>query len=292
MAKDTSNDPCIRELTPKGQSVAGFFNPFAIFFHLYTHRDLIYQLTAREVAARYKGSVIGIGWSVIQPLLMLMVYTFVFSVIFNAKWGTDPDESRAVFTLVLFMGMITFSIFAEVVNTSPNIVLAHMNFVKKVVFPLEVLVVVRLFSTIINACFSLLVLLAGIIIINRFLPVTALLLPVVWLPLFLFTCGCGYFLASFGVFIRDLEVGVGIFTTMLFFLTPIFYPVRAVPDSFRVFCTLNPLAMFVEESRAVVLYERLPDPAWFCMNLILSVFIFAGGFIWFMKTKKGFADVV
>ena len=241
---------------------------------------------------RYKGSFIGLGWSFIQPLMMLCVYTFVFSVIFKARWGMDPDESKAAFALVLFMGLITFSLFSEMANSAPSLILANVNYVKKVVFPLEVLPLVRFLSGLINAAFSLIVLLAGILFVNHFIHWTALLLPLVWLPMMMFSLGCGYFLASLGVFVRDIGATIGILTMMLFFLTPIFYPVSAIPEQYRFISKINPIAIFVEDARRVVLWGLMPDWPWFFGGLVFSMLVLIFGFVWFMKSKKAFADVI
>jgi len=282
----------IKIISPGGESVIGFFNPVRIVAHLWKYRDLIRQLTWREVVGRYKGSFIGLGWSFIQPLIMLFVYTFVFSVIFKARWGVESDEGKAAFALALFMGLITFSIFSEVANSAPSLVLGNANYVKKVVFPLEILPFVRLLSALINAVFSLGVLFVGILIFNHFIHWTALLLPLIWLPMMMFTLGCGYFLASLGVFVRDMGAVIGVLTTMLFFLTPIFYPISAVPEQFRIFCRINPIAIFVEDARRVVLWGLFPDWPWFFFGMVLSVAVLIIGFVWFMKSKKAFADVI
>ncbi|QTA80408.1 Putative ABC-type transport system, ATP-binding protein [Desulfonema limicola] len=273
-------------------NVRKFFNPVHIFIHLWQYRELIKQLALREITARYRGSFIGLGWSFIQPLMMLCVYTFVFSVIFKSKWGVSPDESRAAFALALFMGLITFGLFSEVLNGSPSLVISNQNYVKKVVFPLEILPFVRLLSTFVNSLISLSVLIIGILIIKHFLHWTILLLPFVWFSMMLFTLGCGYFLASIGVFIRDVEVTTGILTTILFFLTPIFYPISAVPERFRFISHMNPVAIFVEDSRRVVLWGLSPDWPLFFIGLGVSTLTFILGFIWFIKTKKAFADVI
>jgi lipopolysaccharide transport system permease protein len=282
----------IRIISPRGASVTGFFNPLRIVAHLWKYRDLIRQMTWREVVGRTKGSFIGLGWSFIQPLVMLCVYTFVFSVIFKARWGVESGEGTTAFALALFMGLITFSVFSEVANAAPSLVLGNVNYVKKVVFPLEILPLVKLFSALINALFSLGALLAGILIINHFIHWTALMLPLIWLPMVMFTLGCGYFLASLGVFVRDMGTVIGVLTTMLFFLTPIFYPIRAVPEQFRFFCRINPLALFVEDARRVVLWGLFPDWPWFFFGMALSGAVLIFGFVWFMKSKKAFADVI
>lgn len=282
----------IKKISPLGESVGRFFNPFLIAVHLWKYRDLIRQLTWREVVGRYKGSFIGLGWSFIQPLIMLGVYTFVFSVIFKARWGIESHEGKAAFALALFMGLITFSIFSEVANSAPSLVLGNANYVKKVVFPLEILPFVKLLSALINAVFSLGVLFAGILIFTHFIHWTALLLPLIWLPMVMFTLGCGYFLASLGVFVRDMGTVIGVLTTILFFLTPIFYPISAVPEQFRILCRINPIAIFVEDARRVVLWGLSPDWFWFLFGMALSLAVLIFGFVWFMKSKKAFADVI
>ena len=282
----------IKIISPRGESVRGFFNPVRIVVHLWKFRDLIRQLTWREVVGRTKGSFVGLGWSFIQPVIMLGVYTFVFSVIFKARWGVESGEGKAAFALALFMGLITFSVFSEVANSAPCLVSGNTNYVKKVVFPLEILPLVRLCSALINAVFSLGVLFMGILIINHSIFWTALLLPLIWLPMLMFTLGCGYFLASLGVFVRDMGAVIGVLTTMLFFLTPIFYPISAVPEWFRVFCRINPLALFVEDARRVVLWGLSPDWPWFFFGMALSGATLICGFVWFMKSKKAFADVI
>jgi len=262
------------------------------FFFLRQYLDLIGQLTWREVTGRYKGSFIGLGWSIIQPLVMLAVYTFVFAVIFKAKWGNDSVDGNVGFALTLFMGLISFNIFSETLNSTPSLILQHVNYVKKVVFPLEILPLVRFSAVLIHALFSLIVLFAGILLIRHEICGTALLLPVVWFPMFLFTLGCAHFLASLGVFIRDIDASVGMLTTVLFFLSPIFYPVSAVPDRFQIFIRLNPMATFVEDARRVVLWGQMPDWPRFFLGFGISLLVLLFGFLWFMKTKKAFADIL
>jgi homopolymeric O-antigen transport system permease protein len=275
-----------------GENVVRFLNPFSIVVHLWRYRNLIQQLTWREVIGRYKGSFIGLGWAIINPLIMLGIYTFVFSVIFRARWGVELEEGRAAFALTLFIGLITFSLFAEVVNSAPTLILSNVNYVKKVVFPLEIIILVRFLSVTINALFSLSILLVGILFVYGYIPWTALLLPIAWLPIMMFSLGWGYFLASLGVFMRDLGPTVTIITTMLFFLSPIFYPVTAVPERLRVFFWLNPIAIFVEDARRVVVWGLMPDWPFFLGGLALSLLVFILGYIWFMKSKKAFADVI
>jgi len=267
-------------------------NPVSIVIHLLQYRGLIKQLVRREVLVRYKGSHLGITWAFIQPLFKLAVYTFVFSVIFENKWGITADEGRLGFAMALFAGILTFNILEEVGNAAPSLILNHANYVKKVIFPLEILPVVKLTGTLIHSLFGMVILIAGLIIANHELNWTIILLPLAWLPMTLFSLGLGYFLASIGVFIRDVGATVGILMTMLFFLSPIFYPLKAVPEDLRIFCQLNPIAIFVEDARRVVLWGQCPNWPWFFAGLAFSTLIFVLGFVWFMRSKKAFADVM
>jgi len=280
------------KIPPSGENVARFFNPFTIVVHLWHYRNLIQQLTWREVIGRYKGSFVGLGWSIINPLIMLGIYTFVFSVIFRARWGVELEEGRAAYALTLFIGLITFNLFAEVVNSAPTLILSNVNYVKKVVFPLEIIIFVKFLGVTINALFSLSILLVGILLVYGYIHWTVLLLPIAWLPIMMFSLGWGYFLASLGVFVRDLGPTVTIITTMLFFLSPIFYPITVLPEHLRVFFRLNPIAIFVEDARRVLVWGLMPDWPFFLSGLALSLLVFILGYIWFMKSKKAFADVI
>lgn len=270
----------------------GFFNPVAVIRHLLQYRDLIGQFTRREVIGRYKGSCLGLMWAFIQPLIMLGVYTFVFSIIFEAKWGMSPEEGRLGFAMALFVGILTFNILGDVANAAPGLILGNANYVKKVIFPLEILPLVKLFGAVIHSLFGMAILVTGIFLSGLELKWTIFLLPVVWLPVMLFSLGWAYFLSSLAVFVRDVGQSVGLFVTMLFFLSPIFYPLKAVPESLRIYCRLNPVALFVEDARRVVLWGTYPDWPWFFAGLAISFGIFYMGFFWFMRSKKAFADVM
>jgi len=189
---------------------------------LLEHHELIYQMIQREVVGRYKGSVMGLLWSFITPVLMLIVYTFVFTVVFKAKWGVGGDESKSSFAILLFVGMIVHALFAECVNRAPGIVISNVNYVKKVIFPLEILPWVTMGVTLFHTMTSLIVLLLAQLLVNQTLPWTAILFPVIILPLVLVTMGFVWALSATGVFIRDIGHTIGIFTTALLFLSPVF----------------------------------------------------------------------
>jgi lipopolysaccharide transport system permease protein len=253
---------------------------------------VIWQLTNREVVGRYKGSFMGLAWSVFHPLFMLCVYTFVFSVIFKARWSIDGAESKVGFAITLFAGMIIHSLFAECVNRAPGLILSNVNYVKKVVFPLEILPIVALTAALFQTLVSLVVLLAALVVINGYLYWTVLLLPVVVLPLAIATLGIAWLLASLGVFARDIGQITGIITTVMMFLAPVFYPISALPKQFQPWIMANPLTFIIEQTRAVLLAGQLPDWQGLILYSLVSGIVAWAGFWWFQKTRKGFADVI
>lgn len=260
---------------------------------LWRNRQLIAQMTRREVVGRYRGSVMGLAWSFFNPVLMLTVYTFVFSEVFKARWGgPGSDESKTQFAVVLFVGMIVLNLFSEVVNRAPAIILSNANYVKKVVFPLEILPVVAMGAALFHALISLCVLLAAFLLFNGYLQWTAVFIPFVLLPLIVLTLGLGWLLASFGVFLRDVGQTIGVITTILTFLSPVFYPISAVPERFRSYIMVNPLTFIIEQAREVLVWGRVPD--WLGLGIYLLAAGTAAwlGYGWFQKTRKGFADVL
>jgi lipopolysaccharide transport system permease protein len=264
----------------------------AMVSSFWNNRQVIWQLTNREVVGRYKGSFMGLMWSFFHPLFMLCVYTFVFSVIFKARWGIGGEESKVGFAITLFAGMIIHSLFAECVNRAPGLILSNVNYVKKVVFPLEILPIVALTAALFQTLVSLVVLLAALVVINGYLYWTVLLLPIVVLPLAIATLGVAWFLASLGVFARDIGQITGIITTVMMFLAPVFYPISALPKQFQPWIMANPLTFIIEQTRAVLLAGRLPDWHGLLFYSLVSGIVAWAGFWWFQKTRKGFADVI
>ena len=249
-------------------------------------------MARREVVGRYRGSVMGIAWSFFNPVLMLLVYTFVFSVVFKARWGVGPEESRASFAIVLFVGMIVHGLFAEVANRAPGLILGNVSYVKRVVFPLEVLPWIAMGSALFHTAVSLVVLLLAQLILTHQVPWTLVLFPLVLAPLILATMGLAWFLAAIGVYVRDIGQTIGIVTTVMLFLSPVFYPVSALPEQYRHLLNLNPLTFVIEEGRKVLLFGQLPDWGGWALYLAISLGVAWAGFWWFQKTRKGFADVV
>src|SRR5450830_236429 len=200
-------------------------SPREFIASFWRHRHLIVQMTKREILGRYKGSIMGLAWSFFNPVLMLTVYTFFFSVVFKSGWTAIPGspESKASFAVILFVGMIVHGFFAEVVNRGPSIILSNVNYVKKVVFPLEILPWVTVASALFHTLISLLVLLVVQVLISQNLPWTTLFFPLILLPLILASLGFAWFLAAMGVYARDIGQVTGVFTSVLMFLSPVFY---------------------------------------------------------------------
>lgn len=273
-------------------SLLSLLNPLLLFRIILQHRTLVWSLAKRQVALRYRGSILGYFWSLSYPLLMLAVYTFVFGIIFKARWGTNPDDGTGHFAVVMFCGMAVFNIFSETVNTATQCVVSNPNFVKKVVFPLEILPMAQLFSTTLLGMIWFALTLLGAWALGMTLSWTVLFLPILLIPLFFCTLGIAYFVASVTVYVRDMPHLTGIITQVLFFITPIFYPESLVPERLRIILQMNILTPIVNQTREVFLFGNLPDWQTCAWLWIICFVICQLGLAWFLKTKKGFADVL
>lgn len=265
--------------------------PKEMLASLWRHRELIKASAKREVLGRYRGSAMGLLWSFFNPVFMLAVYTFVFGVVFKARWS-GGSESKTEFALVLFAGLIVFNLFAECITRAPGLVLSNVNYVKKVVFPLEILPVVALLSALFHSAVSLAVWLLAYLILFGIPHPTALYLPLIVLPLILFIMGLSWVLASIGVYLRDVAQFIGLITTVLMFLSPIFYPATALPEAYHYLFFLNPMTPVIEQTRAVLYFGTSPDFAMLAVYWAATFIIAWLGFAWFQKTRKGFADVL
>jgi lipopolysaccharide transport system permease protein len=266
-------------------------SPGAMLGGLWRHRALIGLLVGREIVGRYKGSVLGLLWSFFHPLLMLAVYTFVFSVVFKARWG-ERGESQFEFALILFAGLMIYSLFAECVTRAPGLIVGNATYVKRVVFPLDVLPWVALGSALFHFAVSWVVWLLAFVAVLGPPPLTALALPLVLVPLACGILGVSWFLASIGVYLRDVSQVVGVLTATLLFLTPIFYPLDLLPENFRAVLAANPLTPLVGWTRDVLIWGKLPAWPAFGAFTGVAVAVMWLGFAWFQKTRKGFADVL
>lgn len=266
--------------------------PQEMVVSLWRNRGLVKVLIQREVLGRYQGSVLGILWSFFNPVFMLAVYTFVFSVVFKARWGIAGSESKAEFALVLFAGMLMFNLLAECVSRAPNLILANVSYVKKVVFPLEILPWVSLGAALFHMLISFAVWLVFFCVILGVPPFTIMLFPLLLVPFGLLILGISWFFASLGVYLRDVAHVIGIAITALMFLTPIFYPLSAIPESYRRILYLNPLTFIIDQTRDLLIFGR--GMAWgnYWLLMLFSLLLAWLGFSWFQKTRKGFADVL
>ncbi|WP_228076588.1 ABC transporter permease [Novilysobacter ciconiae] len=266
-------------------------SPIALVRTLTQHRSLIRGLVVREVIGRYKGSVMGLMWSFFTPIMMLAVFTFVFSYVFNARWGVGTG-SKTEFALVLFAGLMAFNLLAECCNRAPLLVTGNVGYVKKVVFPIDVLPVVSVVAGVFHFAVSFFVWFVFHLILIGMPPSTFLLTPLVILPLVLMTLGFSWVLASLGVYLRDVTQVVGSLTLVLLYLSPIFYPVSVMPEQYRSIMKMSPLTSTVEQMRGLMMWGHSFDWGLWAISMATGIAIAWLGFAWFQKTRRGFADVL
>ena len=259
---------------------------------LWQQRELFWRLTEREVLGRYRGSALGIGWSLATPLAMLTVYTFVFSQVFKSRWGVGEQAGPLGFAVNLFAGLIVFTLFSECVGRAPTLVTSNPNYVKKVVFPLEVLGSVAVGCAFFHALTSLVILMIFELIAFRGLPITLVWLPLVWLPLLLGSLAFTWLLSAVGVFLRDLGQLVSVALSMLMFLSPIFFPTSALPDHWQTLLGLNPIAHVIEQTRRVSVQGLNPQPSYIILGILISSVACELALRLFKRLERAFADVL
>lgn len=259
---------------------------------LWRHRELLWRLTEREILGRYRGSLLGVGWSFVTPLVMLAIYTFVFSQVFKARWGGGDDASPLAFAVNLFAGLIVFTLFSECLSRAPGLVLANPNYVKKVVFPLEILGCVAVGSAIFHALTSLAILIVFQLVAFKELPLSIIWLPLVWLPLFLSCMACTWLLSALGVFLKDTSQAIGVVLNMLMFLSPVFFPITALPKHWQPLLNINPIAQVIEQTRRVTVQGVGPSPGYLFIGFIIALAICEFSFRIFQRSKRAFADVI
>jgi lipopolysaccharide transport system permease protein len=268
-----------------------FSSPLGMVLAIVQNRALIFSLVERQVHGRYRGSFMDSSWPFLNPLIMLAIYTFIFSVVFKVRWNFGTD-SKLEFALVLYLGLIIYNIFSECINAAPTIILVNANYVKRVVFPLEILPLVSLGATLFYALISLVIWLFVYIVAVGLPPPTIIFFPLLVIPFSLFTLGVCWFLAALGVYVRDISQVVSILTSALMFLSPVFYPLDSIPASYQFLFRLNPLTPVIEQMRNIFMWGVLPS--WkFLVLFFLGSFVIAWlGFAIFQKLRKGFADVI
>jgi lipopolysaccharide transport system permease protein len=269
-------------------------NPFQIIAEVWQRRQLFRQLTKRSVQQRFRGSMLGIVWAILNPICMLLVYTFVFSIVLKVQW--NGQGSHFVFAMNLFCGLIVYGIFSESVGAASTQIVTNPSYVKKIVFPLELLPLASMGAAIIFNLFSLAILLACTQFFMHPLSIHLAALPVIWLPLFLLTAGLSLLVAALGVFLRDIGQLIVIILQIVFYLCPIVYPMQRLsqlpPRVMQWYLLCNPMAVFLEESRRVILQGVWPIWSWLPASYAVSLLLFIFGYYAFMKTKRGFADVI
>ena len=257
------------------------------------HRQLIWQFVRREVLGRYRGSVLGVGWSFITPLLMLGVYTFVFVGVFKARWPGAEQAGGLEFSIQIFTGLMIFNLFAEVANRAPRLILEQPNLVKKVVFPLEVLPWVSVISGLFHLLLSAFVL---VLVVGAMreggLSMTAIALPLVLIPFIVFLLGLCWLLSALGVFVRDVGQVMGFVVNLALFLSPVFYSLKSLAPGMRNVMQFNPLTQVIENTRAVLLQGVWPQWDLWALYLVAASLFAAFSAYFFQVTRKGFADVL
>lgn len=255
-------------------------------------RSLLWQFARRDVLGRYRGSVLGLTWSFLTPLLMLGVYSFVFVGVFRASWPGSPKGSGSEFALQVFAGLLVFNLFSEVASKAPNLVVEQPNLVKKVIFPIELLSWVTVLSGLFHLLISAGTLLVVLMLVRGGIPLTALALPLVLLPFLPFLLGLGWFFSAIGVFVRDVGPVMTMTVSLIMFMSPIFYSVASLPAELQFWMNLNPLTLIIEQVRAVLLQGLWPDWGSLGIYALFASLFAAVGATFFQLTRKGFADVL
>ncbi|MDR9401947.1 MAG: ABC transporter permease [Halothece sp. Uz-M2-17] len=256
---------------------------------------LLQMLVRRDLEARYKGSILGNLWSIINQLSQLLIYTYVFSIILKVKLSLKglPEENSLVFGLWLFAGLLPWIAFTTGLTQAANSVVVQTNLVKKVVFPLALLPLVPVFSTLIESGFGLIILIVFVALRTGALHETLALLPLIWLPQLLFTAGFAYFTAGLTVFFRDIPQTLAVVLNLWFYLTPIVYPIDVVPEAVRDWVLwFNPIAAIAQIYRDLILIGEVDHAGEWATATIVSLLIFYGGFWVYQRLRSGFADVL
>jgi len=284
----------------KPPSLWDFANPLTLARNLWSKRMLVWQFALRDVQGRYRGSYLGIFWSLLTPLMLLAVYTIIFSGLmprggFDSiqKMANIPPGNAAVFPVILFSGLIVFNIFSECINKSPGLITHNPNYVKRIIFPVEVLPFSILLSCLIHALISFSLLFLGSVLFLHRLYWTWLLLPLALLPLLMMTTGLSWFLSSLGVFVRDIGNIVSVAVSALFFLSAVFFSVDDMKHGLATYIVrANPVASVIDDVRRVLFGGAMPQWDRWAMLMLLGLLMMQAGYVWFMKSKRWFSDVL
>ncbi|CAG0969459.1 Teichoic acid translocation permease protein TagG [Phycisphaerales bacterium] len=273
--------------------IPALLSPTRLASNLWRHRDLIGQFAMRFFHLRHRGTHLGVVWALVLPLLMMVVYTAVFNFILSARYSLTGEETPSQFAVHLFCGLTVFTVFSESLVRSCVLVMENPAYVKKVVFPVEILPVSQLFAALMFSGIGLVLTIIGTVVFFGRIPWTVVLIPLVMLPMVAMTLGLSWFLASLGVFLRDITNIITILVSqVLIFVTPVFYSLERLPEPWREIASFNPLAPIVDGARKVIVMGEQPD--WTALGAVLVVGLacMQMGYAWFMKSKRGFADVL
>ena len=254
--------------------------------------QLIKRLSEREIRAKYRGSMLGATWSVINPLLMLAIYTFVFSTIFKARWQAGADTTSTGYALNLLAGLTLFNCFAECATAAPSLISTNSSYVTKVVFPLEVLGIVRLASASFNMLISIVILAAFQLFATSTLHATYLFLPLILAPFLLGVLALTWLLSAFAVYLRDIGQLMNFATSALMFLSAIFYPISSLPAAWQPWIGANPIAVAVEQFRSVIISGNQPSHAFIVLGTVATFAAAEASLRLFKRLSNGFADVL
>lgn len=269
-------------------NLAGILAPSRVFSR---HRSLTLELAKRDVLGRYRGASFGLLWSLISPFLLLCIYAFAFGSIMGGRWA-QIGSGTASFAIIVFSGLIIHGFFAECVTRAPTLVTANPNFVKRVVFPLEILPWPMVLSALFHASTNVLIFVVLRLLLDHAFSWTIVLLPLVLAPLVVLALGVSWFLASMGVYVRDIAQVTGVLSAALLFLSSALMPLSAVPAQYRWVFLINPLTFIIDQAREVMLWQRMPDWAGLAAYLAVAVVVLYAGRAWFRLTQRGFADVL
>jgi homopolymeric O-antigen transport system permease protein len=276
-------------MVPRGQYEGQ--GPLAVFGCAWHYRQLVVRLTVREIEARFRGSLLGKVWAGILPLFMLGFYTFVFGVLLKVRWPGLEGSTFQV-ALLYFSGLILFDFVLECLTRAPALLAEQISYVKKVLFPLEILAWVVVGGALFRVLVGSAILLVFYLAIDGLPPVSALAAPLLVLPLALVAVGFTWFLSAIGVFVRDFRHAVLVLAPVTMFLTPIFFPLSTVSEPLRSLLYLNPLTFIIESMRATLFMGEWPNwPALALYTVVAWAFAWAGRG-WFLFVRGEFADVV
>lgn len=260
--------------------------------HAFTrHRSLTAELSRREILGRYRGAGLGLLWSLITPFLMLMVYTIAFGFVLRSRWP-HSNGSTADYALILFLGLIVHGFFADCVNRAPSLVVANVNLVKRIVFPLHILPWPVIISALFHAAMNLVVFMVLLLVFQHHLPWTVLFVPVVMIPLVILTSGVSWVFAALGVYMRDIGQLTGVITTAMLFLSSAIVPLSVLPPGYRVLFKLNPLTFIIDQVRAVAIWGKQPDLLGLAAYCVVAMGVAFLGYAGFCKASRGFGDVL